>query len=64
VHGDRDDVVPLQQSQLLQAKLKSSGVLATLFVVPGAGHATGFDSPEVAHMIGGFFTRHLHPPGR
>jgi len=64
VHGDRDDVVPLQQSQLLQAKLRSSGVLATLFVVPGAGHGTGLDSPEVAHMIGGFFTRHLHPPGR
>jgi acetyl esterase/lipase len=64
VHGDRDDVVPLQQSQLLEAKLKSAGVLATLIVVPGAGHGTGLDSPEVAHMIGGFFTRHLHPPGR
>jgi dipeptidyl aminopeptidase/acylaminoacyl peptidase len=59
MHGDRDGVVPLEQSQLLYEKLRGAGVLATLYVVPGGGHGTGFDRPEVAHMIGGFFTRHL-----
>jgi acetyl esterase/lipase len=60
--GDHDSVAPLEQSQLLYEKLRAAGVLATLYVVPGGGHATGFDRPEIARMIGVFFTRHLHPP--
>ncbi|HTU24728.1 MAG TPA: alpha/beta hydrolase [Pirellulales bacterium] len=38
VHGDQDDVVPLQQGEVLIAKLKEAGVPAKLVVVPGGGH--------------------------
>lgn len=38
VHGDRDKVVPLQQSQVLDAALRRTGANSTLKVVKGAGH--------------------------
>ncbi len=44
-HGDRDDIVPLDQSRILVAALKKAGVSVTLVVVPGGGH--GFPGTEV-----------------
>jgi acetyl esterase/lipase len=38
VHGDKDDLVPLQQSQTFIAKLKEAGVEGKLVVKEGAGH--------------------------
>jgi acetyl esterase/lipase len=38
IHGDADNVVPLQQSQVMIAKLKEAGVENKLIVKPGAGH--------------------------
>lgn len=38
VHGDSDQLVPLQQSQLLHTGLQAAGVDSTLLVVPGADH--------------------------
>ena len=38
VHGDKDFVVPLNQSELLHAALEKAGVLSTLYVVKGSGH--------------------------
>lgn len=38
IHGDKDDVVPLQQSQLMEQKLKAGGIPVTLILKPGAGH--------------------------
>ncbi len=38
VHGDSDKVVPLQQSQALDAALRKSGGNSTLRIVKGAGH--------------------------
>jgi acetyl esterase/lipase len=37
-HGDKDPLVPLQQSELLVAALKKEGVPAELIVKPGGGH--------------------------
>jgi len=37
-HGDKDPLVPLQQSQLLVEVLKKEGVPAELIVKPGGGH--------------------------
>jgi acetyl esterase/lipase len=39
LHGDKDDLVPLQQSQVLYEKLKSAGVSVELVVVKNAGHS-------------------------
>jgi acetyl esterase/lipase len=38
IHGDRDEVVPLQQSEVLAAKLKEAGVPVKLIVHAGGGH--------------------------
>jgi acetyl esterase/lipase len=38
IHGDRDELVPLQQSQTFVEKLKGAGVEAKLVVKEGAGH--------------------------
>lgn len=38
IHGDRDEVVPLQQSEVLAAKLKQAGVPVKLVVHKDGGH--------------------------
>jgi len=38
IHGDKDGTVPLLQSQILEAALKSKGVPAELIVVKNVGH--------------------------
>ncbi|MEW6141632.1 MAG: alpha/beta hydrolase [Chloroflexota bacterium] len=48
VHGDRDQTVPIQQSQIMYDAYKALGLDATLIKVVGAGH--------------GFVNRHGQPP--
>lgn len=38
VHGDKDTLVPIQQSERLDKQLKGLGVKSRLIVVPGKGH--------------------------
>jgi acetyl esterase/lipase len=38
IHGDKDDLVPLQQSEEMYAKLKETGVITQLIVKKDAGH--------------------------
>ena len=38
IHGDKDYLVPLQQSQLIMAKLKEAGVPCELVVKTGEAH--------------------------
>jgi acetyl esterase/lipase len=38
IHGDKDELVPLQQSELMIARLKKAGVPAELVVKKGVGH--------------------------
>jgi len=38
IHGDKDDLVPLQQSERMVAKLKEAGVPAKLIVKKNCGH--------------------------
>jgi acetyl esterase/lipase len=38
IHGDKDDLVPLQQSEIMLEKLKKAGVPAELIVRKGVGH--------------------------
>jgi acetyl esterase/lipase len=62
VHGDRDPLVPLEQSQRLAAALKQSGVPVELRILPGAGHGgPAFQSDPVRGEIRAFFDRHLKP---
>ena len=57
MHGDKDNLVPLGQSEILRDALEKAGVDVTLHVVRGAGH--GFGGPEISAMVVEFFDRHL-----
>jgi dipeptidyl aminopeptidase/acylaminoacyl peptidase len=59
MHGDKDDLVPPGQSELLAEALKKAGVEATLHVVAGAGH--GFGGRELDAKVDAFLDRHLKP---
>jgi acetyl esterase/lipase len=60
VHGDKDQSVPHNQSQLLYEALKKAGVKVKFHTVKGAGHGR-FNSPQVDKMVDDFFDRHLKP---
>jgi acetyl esterase/lipase len=58
LHGDRDNIVPIGQSELLHAALRKAGVASTYHVIAGAGH--GFrNRPEVDPLVSAFLARHL-----
>ena len=60
MHGDKDPLVPLNQSELLQSALEKAGVACTFQGVPGAGHGgPDFVSMENRRMILSFFDRTL-----
>lgn len=62
VHGDQDPLVPLHQSQLLEAALRKAAVPVTLYVVKGAGHGQGFErDPQIVPMVKEFLARALRP---
>jgi acetyl esterase/lipase len=62
LHGDHDPLVPLQQSQELNADLQKAGVESTLRVVAGGGHGgAGFNAPANRKLIVDFLDRHLKP---
>jgi len=58
LHGDKDVLVPLQQAEVMVARLKEAGVPAELIIKPGAGH--GWKGMEQDHeKIADWFDRHL-----
>lgn len=58
VHGDKDPLVPHNQSEILLDALKKAGVEATLYTVQGGGHG-GFKDPQVDVLVTEFFKKHL-----
>jgi len=63
IHGDKDQQVPLEQSQRLHAALVASGVPSELIVLPGAGHGgPAFSTPEIKQSIRAFLQRSLNAP--
>ncbi len=63
VHGDADDVVPIQHSQALQNKLKEAGVTAELVVIPEGFHnvAGGKDADRAVAFIKERFLKDTNP---
>jgi len=55
MHGDRDRIVPFNQSELLYAALKKAGVDVTFVPIKGAGH--GFGGPEAIGPVRDFLMR-------
>jgi acetyl esterase/lipase len=66
IHGNRDEVVPYEQSQLMYDRLVQAGVPAQLVIVQNAGHSfmefNGDTSPsllEINQIILDFLTKYL-----
>lgn len=60
-HGDKDDIVPIEQSRNLVARLKNANVRAELAVVPNAGHGwKNMNEDEKAFVD--WFNRYLNQP--
>jgi acetyl esterase/lipase len=62
MQGDEDRVVPLAQSQRLQARLQAAGVPSSLHVLTATGHGgQEFETPEVRETMLKFFAKYLKP---
>jgi acetyl esterase/lipase len=64
VHGEVDDLVPVEQSEILHARLTEAGVPATLIIVQGGDHglqgeAATPSQPEIWQAVGEFFESSL-----
>ncbi len=59
MHGDKDDVVPLDQSQRFDELLRKAGIRSELVVLKGQGH--GFKDPEPLKKVRAFFLQELKP---
>jgi len=62
LHGDTDEVVPVEETIHFHQVLKSAGVDATLRVLPGIGH--GWDAALTRNDIVAFFGRTLRRCGK
>ena len=60
VHGDADKLVPLQQAEVMVAKLKAAGVPTELVVKPGAAHGWA-DMGKDVERFADWFDAHLKP---
>ena len=59
-HGDKDPLVPLEQSQLLADAMKKAGVECELVVIEGAGHGgKDFMSDANRDKVIAFMNKHL-----
>jgi dipeptidyl aminopeptidase/acylaminoacyl peptidase len=61
MHGDKDVLVPLEQSRILEQALTVAGVPAKLVVLPGAGHGNGFGGEKNFKQVADFFDEQLKP---
>ncbi len=61
IHGDKDTLVPLQQSELIVEKLKKAGVETQLVVKTGAGHGWATIGNDFKTCVD-WFNQHLKTP--
>jgi acetyl esterase/lipase len=59
-HGDADRLVPIQQAEIMVARLKDKGVEAKLVVKPGAAHGWPDQLKDVSQFAD-WFDEHLKP---
>ncbi|MCA9072429.1 MAG: alpha/beta hydrolase [Planctomycetaceae bacterium] len=62
VHGDKDDIVPLQHASNLHKKLESAGVESELVIIPGGNHGVAGAGGGVAKRPAKFVRQYLLKP--
>ncbi|MEM7624393.1 MAG: alpha/beta hydrolase [Planctomycetota bacterium] len=65
LHGDRDEITPLDQTRRFHAALQDYGVTSKFTLVRGAGHRASqmFTSPSIRDRVADFLHRHLDTVG-
>lgn len=58
IHGDADELVPIQQAEIMVAALEKAGVESKLVTKPGAGHGWP-DLPKDLETLADWFDEHL-----
>jgi len=61
IHGDADQLVPIQQAKRILARFQEAGVTASLKVMPGKAHGWTPEAEEVGQFVDWFDT-HLSQP--
>ncbi|MCC9601191.1 alpha/beta hydrolase [Stieleria sp. JC731] len=59
VHGDADDIVPIEHAKNLHQELQSAGVTCELVVIPDANHSVAGASDQVSQRATAFAQSHL-----
>ncbi len=54
VHGDKDDIVPIEHAKALQQRLEQEKVRAELVVIPGGNHGVAGAAPAVSERAVAF----------
>ena len=65
LHGDRDEITPLDQTRRFHAALQEAGVTSKFNLVRGAGHRSSrmFNSTAIRDRVADFLHRHLQTFG-
>ena len=63
MHGDQDQTVPFEQSELMEKTLRLAGVETKLLRIPGGGHGGTFgkakNAPDYLGEMVRWFDQHL-----
>jgi acetyl esterase/lipase len=62
LHGDKDNIVPIEHARNMHERLKSVGVKTELVVIEGANHGVAGAGPQVAKRAGTFVRETLSRP--
>ncbi len=62
VHGDQDDIVPIEHARNMHERLKSAGVKTELVVIAGANHGVAGAGPQVTERPLAFVREQLRLP--
>jgi acetyl esterase/lipase len=62
VHGDKDDIVPIEHARNLNERLQGVGVKTELVIIPGANHGVAGAGPQVTERATKFVRQQLLRP--
>jgi acetyl esterase/lipase len=62
IHGDKDDIVPIEHARNMNERLKSVGVKTELVIIAGANHGVAGAGPQVAERATTFVREQLLRP--
>ncbi len=63
VHGDKDDIVPIEHARNMNQRLNDVGVASELVVIEGANHGVAGAGPQVTERANAFVRQRLLQPG-